>query len=91
MLAVRCLVDAWNVTQMYFQIWGLMFALFVEIKDVHTQQTIITNAQTQTMLGKLVVCMVAMTANGWRYGYVCLPTACQFTTNFQRHINYTAC
>jgi hypothetical protein len=40
-----------------------MFALFVEIKDALTQQTIITNAQTQMMLGKLVVCMVAMTAN----------------------------
>jgi hypothetical protein len=45
-----------------------MFALFVEIKDAHTQQTITMNAQIQMMLGKLVVCMVAMTANGgdWR-------------------------
>ena len=45
---------------MYSQIWGLMFALFVGIKDAHTQQTITMNAQIQMMLGKLVV---AMTAN----------------------------
>jgi hypothetical protein len=41
-----------------------MFALFVEIKDAHTHQTIIMNVQIQMMWGKLVVCTVAMTANG---------------------------
>ena len=41
-----------------------MFARFVEIKDVHTHQTIIMNAQIQMKSVKLVVCMVAMTADG---------------------------
>lgn len=31
------------------------------------------------------------THNGWRYGYVCLPNRFGLQTNFQRHINYTAC